>query len=62
VLQIDLAHAPILGPGDFVTVQANQHHFDAARSAAVVQIYDMGPFSPTYVNPNDDPQRQRSGR
>ena len=59
---VDLAHSPILRPGDFVTVKANQHHFDAARSAAVVQIYGMGPFSLTYVNPNDDPQRKRSGR
>jgi quercetin dioxygenase-like cupin family protein len=59
---IDLARAPILRPGDFVTVPANQHHFDAARSAAVIQIYGMGPFSLTYVNPNDDPQqRKRSG-
>ena len=59
---VDLAHAPILQPGDFVTVPANHHHFDAARSAAVIQIYGMGPFSLTYVNPNDDPQRKRSGR
>jgi quercetin dioxygenase-like cupin family protein len=58
---VDLARAPILRPGDFVTVPANQHHFDAARSVAVVQIYGMGPFSLTYVNPKDDPQRKRSG-
>jgi quercetin dioxygenase-like cupin family protein len=60
--RIDLAGAPILRSGDFVTVPANQHHFDAARSASVVQFYGMGPFSLTYVNPNDDPQRKRSGR
>ena len=59
---VELAGAPILKAGDFVTVPANQHHFDAARSAAVIQIYGMGPFSLTYVNPNDDPQRKRSGQ
>jgi quercetin dioxygenase-like cupin family protein len=59
---VDLAGAPILRSGDFVTVPANQHHFDAARSAAVVQFYGMGPFSLTYVNPNDDPQRKRTGQ
>ena len=59
---IDLAGAPIMRPGDFVTVPANHHHFDAARSAAIVQIYGMGPFSLTYINPNDDPQRKRSER
>ena len=59
---VDLARAPILRPGDFVTVPANHHHFDAARSAAVVQIYGMGPFSLTYINPNDDPQRKHSAR
>jgi hypothetical protein len=52
----------VLKAGDFVTVPANHHHFDAARSAAIVQIYGMGPFSLTYVNPNDDPQRKRAGR
>ena len=59
---VDLAAAPIMKAGDFVTVPANHHHFDAARSAAIIQIYGMGPFSLTYINPNDDPQRKRSGR
>jgi len=59
---VDLARAPIMRSGDFVTVPANHHHFDAARSAAVIQIYGMGPFSLTYINPNDDPQRKHSGR
>jgi quercetin dioxygenase-like cupin family protein len=58
--RVNLAGAPILRSGDFVTVPANEHHFDAARSAAVVQIYGMGPFSLTYINPNDDPERKRS--
>lgn len=56
--RVDLAKAPILHPGDFITVPANQHHFDAARSRSVVQIYGMGPFSLTYVNPKDDPQQK----
>ena len=60
--KVDLAGAPILRAGDFVTVRANQHHFDVARSASIVQIYGMGPFSLIYVNPDDDPQRKRSGR
>src|SRR4029077_5110120 len=59
---VDLAAAPIMKAGDFVTVPANHHHFDAARSAAIVQIYGMGPFTLTYINPTDDPQRKRSGR
>jgi quercetin dioxygenase-like cupin family protein len=60
--RVDLASAPILHPGDFITVPANHHHFDAARSAAVVQIYGLGPFTLTYVNPQDDPQRKQSPR
>ena len=59
---IDLTRAPILRAGDFLTVPANQHHFDAARSAAVIQIYGMGPFSLTYVNPRDAPQRDQPRR
>ncbi len=60
--RVDLGKAQILRPGDFITVPANQHHFDAARTAAVVQIYGMGPFSLTYVNPEDDPQRKPPSR
>lgn len=60
--RVDLAKAPVLRRGDFITVPANQHHFDAARSAAVVQIYGMGPFTLTYVNPEDDPQRKGASR
>ena len=60
--RVDLSKAPILRPGDFITVPAQMHHFDAARSDTVVQIYGMGPFSLTYVNPEDDPQRKQSSR
>jgi hypothetical protein len=31
------------------------HHYAMAKTAAVVQVHGMGPFSLTYVNPADDP-------
>ena len=55
---VELGSAPVLRAGDFVTVTAKQHHYDAARTDAVVQIYGMGPFSLTYINPKDDPQHK----
>jgi quercetin dioxygenase-like cupin family protein len=58
--RVDLPKAAVLRPGDFITVGAKQHHFDAARTAAEVQIYGLGPFSITYVNPQDDPRRKPS--
>jgi hypothetical protein len=32
------------------------HHYAMAKTACVVQIHGMGPFSITYVNPSDDPR------
>jgi hypothetical protein len=58
--RVDLAKAAVLRRGDFITVGAKQHHFDAARTAVEVQIYGMGPMSITYVNPQDDPRRNPS--
>ncbi len=40
------------------SVPANAHHFAAVRGATVISVSAMGPFTMTYVNPADDPQRQ----
>lgn len=60
--RVDLANAKVLRAGDFISVPAKMHHFDAARAETVIQIYGMGPFTLTYINPEDDPQRKRRSR
>lgn len=45
-----------LTAGGFTVLPATMHHYAMARSACIVQVHGMGPFSITYVNPNDDPR------
>lgn len=42
--------------GSFGILPATMHHYAMAKTAVVVQIHGMGPFSITYVNPTDDPR------
>jgi quercetin dioxygenase-like cupin family protein len=46
-----------LNAGGFATFNKNEHHYVTARGETIVQVHGMGPFSITYVNPKDDPQR-----
>jgi len=45
-----------LPAGGFVTAPANGAHYALARTATVVQVHAIGPFSLTYVNPADMPR------
>jgi len=46
-----------LGPGDFVRMPKQMHHYAMAKEDTTIQIHGMGPFAITYVNPNDDPRK-----
>ncbi|MGI8522296.1 MAG: cupin domain-containing protein [Nocardioides sp.] len=48
---------PTLYRGGFVVAPAGVHHFAKAAWRTVVQVNAIGPFSMTYVNPDDDPSR-----
>ena len=50
-----------LPAGGYALLPAQMHHYAMAKTAAVVQVHGMGPFSLTYVNPADDPS-QRSAK
>ena len=51
-----------LGPGGFVALHAKAHHYAMAKTACIVQVTAMGPFQLTYVNPDDDPSKMKSGK
>lgn len=54
----DAAKTKSMNVGDKGSVQANMHHFAAAKGATNVAVTSVGPFALTYVNPADDPQKQ----
>jgi len=57
--QLDRAKAHALIPGGFHYLPARAHHYAFTKSATIVQIHGEGPFDIIYINPKDDPQKQR---
>jgi quercetin dioxygenase-like cupin family protein len=51
--------ATSLARGGFVIAQPNMDHYVSTKEGTTVQITGVGPFQITYVNPRDDPRRQR---
>lgn len=48
-----------LGPGSYISLNAQAHHFAATKGPeTIVQVNGMGPFVLNYVNPKDDPSKQ----
>ena len=47
----------VLKVGQKGEAKANMHHFAVARGRTVIEVSAQGPFTLTYVNPGDDPQK-----
>jgi quercetin dioxygenase-like cupin family protein len=57
---INTAHAVTLSPGGYGVAMANMHHYAYTTTGATIQVHMQGPFAIIYVNPADDPSRQRA--
>lgn len=47
-----------LTAGGYANMPKKTNHFAMAKGETVFQVYGMGPFEVTYVNPNDDPRKK----
>jgi hypothetical protein len=47
-----------LPAGGYALLPAEMRHYAMATSAALIQVHGMGPFSLTYVHPEDDPSKR----
>lgn len=56
--KFDKAAMTTLPTGSYALLPADMRHYAMAKTAAVVQIESMGPFTLTYVDPNDDPSKK----
>jgi hypothetical protein len=45
--------------GSFAFLDPDMHHFAMACGETIVQVHGQSPFQFNYVNPNDDPSRNR---
>jgi quercetin dioxygenase-like cupin family protein len=56
--KMDQASMNSVGPGGFVKMPANMHHYAGAKGETTFQVHGVGPFAVTYVNPSDDPRKK----
>ncbi len=47
------------GAGSFGYVDPNMHHYVMASTDAVVQVHGMSPLEIHYINPGDDPRKDK---
>ena len=57
--QFDADKMMSFGPGSFAYLDPTMHHYAAASGETVVQIHGMSPAKFNYINPADDPSRQK---
>lgn len=57
--KLDMKQSKVLKAGGYGIAGANLHHFAWTKTGAVIQVNMMGPFRITYVNPADDPSRNK---
>ena len=57
---IDKAHALTLSPGGYGVAMANMHHYAYTSTGATIQVHMEGPFSITYLNESDNPEKKNS--
>jgi mannose-6-phosphate isomerase-like protein (cupin superfamily) len=55
--KFDRSKGDAIGPGGFIIMPANMHHYVWASGETVLQVTAMGPFDITYIDPKDDPRK-----
>ena len=48
-----------LPPGSFVSMPKTMRHYAWAKGDTIIQVHGIGPFTLTYVNPDDDPRKKK---
>jgi quercetin dioxygenase-like cupin family protein len=56
--KFDVEKLKSLPAGSFVAMPPGHAHFVQIREATVIQLHGLGPWTLTYVDPNDDPTKK----
>ena len=56
--KFDPASMHALPVGSFAQMPKGTHHFASAKGETIVQLFGIGPWGITYVNPKDDPRNR----
>jgi hypothetical protein len=60
--KFDKAALKSLPIGGYAHTVAKTPHFATTKGETIVQVHGIGPFTLTYVNPEDDPRKKTSAR
>lgn len=56
--KLDQKATRALGPGSVAIMQPGTRHFAWTGEETVIQVHGVGPWTITYVNPEDDPRKK----
>jgi uncharacterized RmlC-like cupin family protein len=56
--RLDLGATRAMMAGSFVALPKGMPHFALTRGETIIQVYAIGPWGLTYVDPKDDPRNQ----
>jgi quercetin dioxygenase-like cupin family protein len=56
--KLDTNASKAMPAGSFMVMPKGTHHFAWSKGETVIQVYAIGPWGLTYVNPADDPRKQ----
>ena len=60
--KLDQSASKPLGAGSFAIMPKGQHHYAWTKGETIVQVYAVGPWGLTYVNPADDPRNAKNAK
>jgi uncharacterized RmlC-like cupin family protein len=56
--KLDLNATRPMAAGSFMVMPKGMHHFAWTKGETIIQVYAIGPWGLTYVDPRDDPRNQ----
>jgi quercetin dioxygenase-like cupin family protein len=56
--KLDTGASRAMEAGSFMVMPKGTHHFAWTKGETVIQVYALGPWGLTYVNPQDDPRKR----
>jgi quercetin dioxygenase-like cupin family protein len=56
--KLDMSATRAMTAGSFVVMPKGAHHFAWTKGETIIQVYAIGPWGLTYVNPKDDPRNR----
>jgi len=57
--KLDEAATKPMVAGSFAVMPKGMHHFAWTKGETILQVYAIGPWKLTYVNPADDPRNRK---